>query len=193
MAGSTSSFKFGPWCPIDLSRLELLLTSKVDAFSPDLSVRYCPQCDVAFVWENWWLRGVRIGCTAPQDDPRLKQWSLAGQLDSGLFDRYRSTIESLVEKFKLRVAREAGAGPTKVFCPEDGSSEGVDTIPMEKDGERLHHASCAQCGYHWFYRFNPKYGWYHTQPLHPGGATLASCSCARDRTWLLGEGLRKPF
>jgi hypothetical protein len=143
----------------------------------DLSVCYCPRCDVAFVF---------LSPTKSASVPVGLQWHRHGsQLEIRIEDRphweklprqFREAWESNV-RFHVK-GFLGGRFSEAMRCPMDGARIPVISKPFEESGTPMLFAWCSFCGMGFLYTRDDLYGW----------ELFADVTCdAGLKTYLLGR------
>lgn len=152
-------------CPLDRSRL-VFLSGAYGGDGFDLTVTYCPRCDVAFTF---------VGPTGSATPPAVLQWHRQGdRLDLRPGDRvqwealphqFRECWESNVRHHVLGFVRgrdtDRLAYPTWLGCPKDGCP--VPVLHRVRDGHGTDwlFTWCRWCRMGFLFAADPAYGWEH--------------------------------
>jgi hypothetical protein len=149
----------GNQCPLDGSRL-VYLSGSYGAKGLDLSVCYCPRCDVAVVFLTrhlsasppavlrWHRQGEQLELRA-EDRPRWQE------LPRQLRECGESNVRHHVALFLRRRHSEGLA------CPIDGCRVPVVYRWRDGRGPGWRMAWCRWCGMGFLFAFDPDYGWEH--------------------------------
>jgi hypothetical protein len=134
------------------------LSGSYGAQDVDLSVSYCPRCDVAFVF---------LSPTKSPSVPVVLQWHRHGsQLEIRIEDRphweklphqFREAWESNV-RYHVK-GFLAGRFSEAIHCPMDGGRIPVISKPLEESGTPMLFAWCSFCDMGFLYARDDQYGW----------------------------------